>query len=122
MPASLQGKKSPLLRGLLRSAAPGVAVGLACASAHGAEPAKPGKLLTERTPKTKSAPVTQPSPAPLSPKEDADRERDRLKPLQEITSGPPPLAPSVFSPEPDRRFLPFPASLLFPPIEEMLEL
>ena len=108
MPPSSQSQKFPLLRGLLRSAAPGVAVSLACASGHGAEPVKP-----------------DPKPAAqsnLSPKEDADRERDRLKPLQEITAGPPPLAPSVFSPEPDQRMLPFPASLLFPPIEETLEL
>jgi hypothetical protein len=122
MLASLQGKKSPLLRGLLRSAAPGVAVGLACAPGHGAEPLKPGQLLSPRPPKAKSAPAAPPSVAPLSPREDADRERDRLKPLQEITAGPPPLAPSGFSPEPDKRMLPYPASLLFPPMEETLEL
>ena len=107
MPPPPHGQKSPLLRGLLRSAAPGVAVSLACASGHGAEPVTPGNKLTARPP----------SQAPLSPFEQALRERDRLKPLQEITSGPPPLAPSIFSPEPDRNFLPFPPSLLFPPIE-----
>ena len=121
MPASLQGKKSPLLRGLLRSAAPGVAVSLACASSPAAEPAKPGKLLTERGPKAKSTPGLS-APQNSSPREDAERERDRLKPLQEITAGPPPLAPGAFSPEPDKRTLPFPASLLFPPIEEKVEL
>ena len=121
MPASLQGKKSPLLRGLLRSAAPGVAVSLACAPSPAADVDKPGKFLAERGSKAKPAPSI-PAAQPFSPKEDAERERDRLKPLQEITAGPPPLAPSVFSPEPDKRFLPFPASLLFPPIEETLEL
>jgi hypothetical protein len=122
MPASLQGKKSPLLRGLLQSAAPGVAVGLACGPGLAAEPGKPAKLLLGRTPKPKSAPAAPPDAAPLAAFEEALRERDRLKPLQEITAGPPPLAPSGFSPEPDKRFLPFPASLLFPPIEETLEL
>ncbi len=105
MLASLQGKKFPLLRGLLQSAAPGVAVSLACLSGQGAEPSS-----------TKQ-PAAQPS---LSPKDDADRERDRLKPLQGITSGPPPASPSRFTPEPDKRTLPFPAELLFPPIQELL--
>ena len=116
MPLSFQGHKFPRLRGLLRSAAPYVAVGLACAPGHAAEPVKPGALLTNRPAKSKSAVSPASSPV-LSPKEDAERVRDQLKPLQETTSGPPPLAPSIFSPEPDKNFLPFPASLLFPAIE-----
>jgi hypothetical protein len=77
MPASLQGKKSPLLRGLLRSAAPGVAVSLACGPGLAAEPGKPAKLLLGRTPKPKSAPAAPPDAAPLSAFEEALRERDR---------------------------------------------
>ncbi len=81
---------------------------------------KPASRLAQRPAKSKSTSAVQPSPAPLSPEEESDRERDRLKPLQGITSGPPPAAPSGFSPEPDKRFLPFPVSLLFPPLEEKL--
>ncbi|NBU10800.1 MAG: hypothetical protein EBS84_17550, partial [Proteobacteria bacterium] len=94
-----------------------MAMGLACASGNGAESVKPGTLLNHfpQKPKTNSAaPAVSPV---LSPQDEANRERDRLKPLQEITVGPPPLAPSIFTPEPDKNFLPFPASLLFPPIE-----
>ena len=137
MPPSFQSQKFPLLRGLLRSAVPGVAVSLACVSGHAAEPVKPATLLLQRTPTTRPVGRDSVEPqierseasaasirgevttsqAPLSPFEQSIRERDRLKPLQEITSGPPPLAPSIFSPEPDKNFLPFPPSLLFSPIE-----
>jgi hypothetical protein len=111
MPVRLQRTKPYSPPGWTRAVVPGVVAGLACAAASGAEP---------KSPRSKGS--QSPAPSALSPKEDAVRERDRLKPLQEITSGPPPLAPSVFSPEPDKRMLPFPATLLFPPIVETLEL
>ncbi|NBV22161.1 MAG: hypothetical protein EBS05_09620 [Proteobacteria bacterium] len=101
MPVSTPSWPTTQLRNCLRTAAPGVLAGLAWVAVDGVAE-QPG------------------NPAKLSPLEEAMRERDRLKPLQEITSGPPPAAPSVFSPEPDKRFLPFPASLLFPPLEETL--
>jgi len=122
MLAPTKGKKLPLFRGLIKSVLPGVAISLAHGSGLAAEPGKPAKFLIGRSPKSKSAPASPSSAAPLSAFEEALRERDRLKPLQEISGGPPPLAPSVFSPEPDKRFLPFPASLLFPPLDEKFEL
>ena len=120
MPAAIVEIKPSLLRGLFRSAATGVAAGLACASGHAAEPGKLAKWLLSQGPKSK--PATAELAALLTPFEQSLRERDRLKTLQEITAGPPPLAPSVFSPESDKRRLPFPASLLFPLMEETLEM
>ncbi len=96
MPVLYHGKKCSLLRGVMWAAAPGVAVGLACAKCRAAEPAKNGGAPAARPPKARVVPAADTSPAlPVSPKEEAYRERDRLKLLQEITASPPPLAPST---------------------------
>lgn len=83
---------------------PAVALGLGSTTAGAAE-----------TP-SENSPAKITAPGGLSALEAAFRHRDRLKPLQAITDEPPPLAPHLFSPDPDRNRLPFRPSPVFPEI------
>ena len=93
---------APRWRGVAHAVLPTLALGLVSANAAPAESPRHGQT------------TQKPAPTALDPKAAAERDRDRLKSLQQIVSGSPPAAPSAFSPDPDRNRLPFPPSLLFP--------